>query len=184
MKRTDQIDREHAMAALAADMKRVAAYGRYNGRVDTPEAQRYMTRCTRVHRETGTRLLYTRDYGHHTSGWWKNPDYEYCVHLSLSFVDPETGANRARDQALSARWCELFFEDWRRFIWAEPPYSPHGKAADVWHYRVFTSADYRTPLLPRGEVYARELTEAAWRSYSDLGYERRQAPIDEGVVDG
>ena len=25
-------------------------------------------------------IVFTRDIGYHTSGWWKNPDYERCYH--------------------------------------------------------------------------------------------------------
>jgi hypothetical protein len=27
------------------------------------------------------------DIGAHTSGWWKNPDYEACWHLSISYAE-------------------------------------------------------------------------------------------------
>jgi len=128
-------------------------------------------------------LIFTRDFGHHTSGWWKNPDYEHCLHLSLGFIDRAVNRNLPRDECLSSEWCRLFFGDLVRFIWAEPPYTAIGKAIDIWHYRVFTAPDYELPVLPRGEVYSREMTERGWLSYSDLKYERWQAPIDESGAD-
>ena len=32
-------------------------------------------------------LIYTRDFGAHSSGWKKNPDFEQCYHLSISDVN-------------------------------------------------------------------------------------------------
>lgn len=40
----------------------------------------YIRSCTADDHQTGSRLIYTRDVGHHTSGWFKNPDYEQCLH--------------------------------------------------------------------------------------------------------
>lgn len=165
------------MADVADKMGRRARHGVYRGHVSTPGARDYFESCRRYDRRTGTFLIFTRDAGHHTSGWWKNPDYEHCLHLSLSFFDAETGAPRDRDVKLSAAWVRAFFGDWRRLVWAEPPYSDRGLARDVWHYRVFTTPTYREPILPRGEVYSTELTERGWLSYSDLRYEKEQWPM-------
>lgn len=62
-------------------------------------------------RRTGTRLFFTRDGGMHSSGWFKNPDYERCYHLSLSFRDPETGASAPFDRRAAAVWVRVFFGD-------------------------------------------------------------------------
>lgn len=123
--------------------------------------------CTADHLSTGTRLIFTWDIGHHASGWWKNPEYERCWHLSLSFRDPLTGELAPKDPKGTDRWLEAFYGDDRRFVWAEPPYSAEGKTHGVWHYRVFCDAGWR-PIVPRGEVYNTELTEAGWLSFSEL----------------
>lgn len=47
------------------------------------------------------------------------------------------------------------------------PFSPDGKRCDVHHYRLFLAPDWRTPILPRKELYSREFTEAGWKSWSD-----------------
>lgn len=73
-------------------------------------------------------LLFTRDGGMHSSGWWKNPDYERCWHLSLSFLDAETAESAPHDHGEARRWCELFFGDHTRYLWIEPPFSDHGRA--------------------------------------------------------
>lgn len=156
-------------------MKRVAGYGGiYTGFVETREHRRYLDRCRRVLLERGVCLLFTRDGGMHSCGWWKNPDYEHCLHLSLSFFDPETRAPAPQDHAEAARWVRLFFDGMTNFVWTEPPFSADGKIKDVYHYRVFTGPDYKTPILPRGEVYSRELTERGWQSWSDQRHGEEQ----------
>ncbi len=186
MNRTAALDVEASMAAAASNMRRVAQYGVYTGRLLTREAVRYFDRCRLFHRETGSLLVFTRDAGYHSSGWWKNPDYEHCLHLSLSFrpLEDDRGA-LPKDRRLTDRWIDLFFGDTKRLLWAESPFSPEGKQRDVWHYRLFTDPTYAVPLLPRGEVYSKQFTELGWLSWSDLGYEREQAPqTGSGTAEG
>lgn len=157
------------MEEIASDMRRVAQYGYYDGMAHRDRRMaRYIDRCRRVEPAFGCTLLYTRDAGMHAMGWWKNPDYNQCLHLSLSFFDRETMQSAPHDHAKAKRWCEIFFDGMTRLIWAEPPFSPDGKRFDVWHYRVFTAPDFKTPLLPRSEVYSRDFTAAGWKSWSDL----------------
>lgn len=154
---------------VARDMIRVARYGIYNGLAHRdPQMARYVDRCKRVLLSRGCTLLYTRDATMHSMGWWKNPDYERCLHLSISFFDVETLSPAPHDHRRAREWCEIFFDGMTSYIWAEPPFSPGGKKKDVWHYRVFVAPDFRLPIVPRGEVYSRELTEAGWKSWSDL----------------
>lgn len=127
----------------------------------------YFDRCRVVDVALGLSCIFTRDIGHHTSGWWKNPDYERCLHLSVSFFDPETGEPAPRNEGLTRQLIAGLFGRCRRWIWTEPPYSAAGKRKGVWHYRLFCDPGWR-PIKPRGEVYNRELTEAGWLSWSDL----------------
>jgi hypothetical protein len=171
-------DQRWLMAGVVKEMRRVAMTGlwRADGFTD------YLHRCHGYHRATGTKIGFTRDLGHHTSGWWKNPDYENCFHLSLSFYDPESGTELGdRDVKLTQEWIDLFFGDHKRLLWAEPPYSELGKKLDTWHYRLFMHSDWQTPLLPRKEVYSKEFTEAGWKSWSDVQaeIEQRQNQIVE-----
>jgi hypothetical protein len=125
--------------------------------------------------ELAASIVFTRDQGMHTSGWWKNPDYERCEHLSLAFWAPDSRRTpRPQDHHLARLWClALFGAERCRYLWVEPPYSPEGIERDVYHYRLFLAPDWRLPMLPRGEVYSREFTEAGWKSWSDLhGTER------------
>lgn len=110
---------------------------------------------------------FTRDVGHHSGGWWKNPDYERCFHLSMSALDPETMGSLPRDRKSFLRMARAFFGDDIKYSWVEPPYSVAGKSADVWHYRVFCDEAWGA-IKPRGEVYSKELTESGWKSFSDL----------------
>jgi hypothetical protein len=155
------------METLVRRLKSRAATGIHSGRsADLP----YLWRCTGDHRETGTRCIYTRDAGHHSSGWLKNPDYERCYHLSISFDPlPQPGARKKPGpfhQPTARLWVRLFFGDWQRFIWEEGPKSREGIRHAVRHYRVFCDPEWQ-PILPRGEVYSTELTELGWRSWSE-----------------
>lgn len=154
--------------SVAAAMWRAARQAGFYTGLTTPSNTRLVQRCTGYHAPSGSLLIFTLDVGHHSSGWWKNPDYERCWHLSISFMDPLTAAPTAhKDVELTEEWLVAFYGDDRRYVWAEPPYSNHGKAREVWHYRVFCDPAWQ-PIIPRGEVYSKEFTEAGWLSYSDL----------------
>lgn len=146
---------------------RMAARWAYDGRMDDPMTKQYLKSCTHCYRPDGVILIFTRDFGHHSSGWWKNPDYERCFHLSISYRDPVTGVPVPHDKKISGAWVEEFFHESKRLVWAEPPFSQDGKSADCWHFRVFMHTDWKTPLLPSGEVYSKRDTPANWKSFSD-----------------
>lgn len=172
-----------------------ALYGVSTGRAHIrPIEAAYLRRCTHFHWQTGALVLFTKDTGHHSSGWLKNPDYERCFHLSLSFRELHPArpaselANVARlaelmtatgthvppahyDERLAERWARAVLGDDLRFAWIESAKSREGIVLGVRHYRVFCDLGWK-PILPRGEVYSRELTERGWRSFSDLGAER------------
>lgn len=136
---------------------KTAQHGTFDGlSPDDP----YLANCRWWLEDYGCILILTRDVGYHTSGWWKNPDYERCYHLSISF--PGGGKRKTVEHILK----RLFGDD-RRWLWCEPPYSAEGKSAGVWHYRLFCDPAWQ-PLKPRGEVYTREFTEQGWKSYSEL----------------
>jgi hypothetical protein len=150
---------------LAASLPPYTGFG-------TPQDQYTIQRCSHVFRhgpELGARVIFTRDDGMHACGWWKNPDYARCEHVSLSFMawDGDRLYTQPHDHQRAALWCRAFFGDKRRLLWIEPPYSQSGRFADVYHYRLFLEPDWRTPVLPRKEVYTREFTERGWKSWSD-----------------
>lgn len=151
------------LQALVKYAKTIAKFNTWDGRGMTP----YLESCHHADRNEGVELIFSRDTGYHTSGWWKNPDYERCWHLSLSFFDPIAMEPCPRNAVLTKELIDAFYGRDKKLIWSEPPYSPAGKAKDIWHYRLFCDAGWR-PIKPRGEVYGRELIEAGWKSYSDV----------------
>lgn len=146
-------------------------YRPYDGR-NTEANRQLLERCTFYHYETRANMIFSRDTGMHTSGWWKNPDYERCYHLSISFVaiSKIIGAPPTRlphDKKAAEQWCIALFGDARRHLWVEGPFSNEGKAYDVYHYRLFCDPAW-VPITPRGEVYSRDWTPADWKSWSDV----------------
>lgn len=115
--------------------------------------------------ETGCGVVFTRDVGHHSSGWWKNPDYERCFHISLSFITIDREP-LPRNRVITELIIDRVYDKWQKYIWAEPPYTPRGREHDVWHYRVFCNPAWE-PIVPQGEVYNKDFTEIGWLSWSD-----------------
>jgi hypothetical protein len=167
-----------AMLHHIADARlRASSSPPYTG-LSTAQDQLTIRRCTTAFQhgpDIGVSLIFTRDEGMHACGWWKNPDYERCEHVSLAFWELRPGRPPLPQDHVRARlWCLGFFGVERcRYLWIEPPYSERGIERDVYHYRLFLAPDWRLPVLPRGEVYSRDFTEAGWKSWSDLhGTER------------
>jgi len=167
---------------IVAMMKLAALSGTYGGLLSSAEDRAYMSRCRQLVRREGVALILTRDIGYHTSGWWKNPDFERCVHLSVSFFDPLTlqPAGFRRDDA--AAWARLFFGDDMRKTWVEPPYTAEGKLRGVHHYRLFYDEHWESAIKPRGEVYSKELTEKGWKSFSELHGDDHNADPPQGMA--
>lgn len=111
-------------------------------------------------------IILTRDVYHHESGWWKNPDYERCWHLSLGFYDRNKQA-KDKDIKKTELFLTYIFAKHKRKIWTEPPYSDQGKKKGIWHYRLFCDPNW-IPIIPRKEVYSKDYTEPGWMSYSEL----------------
>jgi hypothetical protein len=160
------------LAPLVSFAKLRANRGTYDGRVDSRNMW-LMRQCSHLYAinpEVSARLIYTRDVGHHTSGWFKNPDYERCLHLSISFCVNPTDAPLPFDHKAAETIARAFFEDAARKCWIEPPYSQEGWRFGVHHYRLFCNEAWQ-PILPRGEVYDRRDTPADWKSFSEIhGY--------------
>lgn len=126
----------------------------WNGRDQVP------SQCTWCLEAYPATVVFTKESGYHSSGWWKNPDYERCLHLSIAFQ----GGNEKK--ALATILDNLFGQH-KNWIWIEPPFSDHGKKVGVWHYRLFCDEHWQ-PIKPRGEVYNTQFTERGWKSFSEL----------------
>lgn len=144
-----------SLNAQAATWRLAALTGTWQGRGDND----YFARCRHNYRPMLASVILTRDEGAHTGGWWKNPDYERCWHLSVSFAD---GYSRAKGRRLARA---VFGHD-TTLLWIEPPYSDHGKAVGVWHYRLFCDSGW-DPVKPSGEVYSRRMP-SGWKSFSEI----------------
>ncbi len=162
------MDLDFYFKARLESLKQRARWGIADMKAPSAQSQAYMDKQRLIDWQLGVLVLLTRDTGHHSCGWWKNPDYEACLHLSLSFFEPSNHRRRRkRDRALTDAIIEVVFGPTQNLIWSEPPYSPEGKKLDVWHYRVFYDPTFAAPILPRGEVYNKHFTEAGWLSWSD-----------------
>jgi len=146
---------------VASKMYKRARRGVFEGRIEELHSD-YVRRCMRV--AYGTKLMLTRDVGHHTSGWLKNPDYERCWHLSLS---PSPIGATDYDRALERRWVAAFFRDKQRMVWREPSSSKMGRDAMVTHWRLFCDERW-IPIVPRKEVYSTEFTQRGWKTASEV----------------
>lgn len=104
-----------------------------------------------------TRVMLTWDKGHHSSGWWRNSDYEFCFHLSVSHPTQLMGADlrpEAPSDAEVRAWARAAFGEHVTKTWTEPPASaldPY-RMSGVAHVRLFTDAEGH-PIQPEGEVY-------------------------------
>jgi len=158
---------EKDFARVVLFMKKEASFGTWDG-TESPRQIEYFKRCRKA--KFGTVLIYTRDVGMHTSGWFKNPDYERCLHLSMSPAPTmiRMPGTPELNSALRDEWLRSFFGRNMHLLWAESPKTKEGKALGVWHWRLFCDKNW-DPILPRGEVYSTEFTEKGWKSSSELG---------------
>lgn len=161
-----QIRRREKIAKLVKTAKRAANAGQYFYGKEAPSVLGNYLHDTVID-GIGVRLICTRDVGHHTGGWFKNPDYERCFHLSVSFRSPDGEQRLPQNRRIAEELARAFFHEHVRWLWIEKPFSDMGKQCDVWHYRLFADPHWQ-PLLPRKEVYSREFTEKGWQSFSDI----------------
>ena len=151
---------------LVRYLKQQAQKGFYDGFPGKTMA--YLDQCRAMYSGDPTVvLIFTRDINMHVCGWLKNPDYERCFHLSLSFYDSISGESDQQIRGEAKKWCYRFFgKDNCRYLWVESPYSDKGKERDVYHYRMFCNPGW-SPIIPRGEVYSKEFTEIGWKGFSE-----------------
>ena len=160
------------LAELVARRARpLATLGECRGQLQSLAEQQYLRWCCADVVQLGVRIIFTRDTGHHTSGWFRNPDYERCEHLSVSPVGLAPGApseSREPVRGVNDFLLRAFWPEHWRLAWREGPKSPEGVAHEVVHWRVFCDARW-VPIRPRREVYTKELTERGWQSASEQG---------------
>jgi len=161
------------MQKLALVMReRAFKYPVYDGKIST-RGTMLLAALREVDPVTNTTIIFSRDSGMHNVGWWKNPEYNSCLHLSVSAAPPiiyMPGVAKAElDKKTSFRWVKAFFGEHSKWVWHEGPYSRNGKRYSVHHYRLFCDAKNNwEPLLPKGEVYSKLNTELGWKSFSEI----------------
>lgn len=121
--------------------------------------------------EIWVRLLLSRDRSHHASGWWRNAEWEYCWHLSIS-SRPAVEARMARvglaenvgyvdlPRDEEVYWGRLFFGEYASMVWHEPggtdprlTQEERHRNKAIAHLRVFLDPETFEPFIPSGEVY-------------------------------
>lgn len=145
-------------------MRRRAESGIWNGKGNS----QYFRDCAELHWKTGTSICFTRESGYHSGGWWKNPDYERCYHLSIAFFDPILKKHRTFEPKEAQVWVKVFFGDNHHLLWEESALGANPSIKhELRHYRLFCDLHWQ-PILPRGEVYTKHFTEIGWKSFSEL----------------
>lgn len=162
--RPDVSDTDLGMAQM---MLAQANRGWYIG--DDASLRRYGQRrdvIGRTERELGIRLLLSKDKMHHSVGWWRNAEYEYCWHLSMSAWDRGrmlsnfTGDPEDIPAAEERYWTFAFFPEHFDKLWHEPGgtdprLTPAEKMRNrhFAHLRLFLDPETFEPFIPEGEVY-------------------------------
>ncbi|MDF2992493.1 MAG: hypothetical protein K0S37_3007 [Microbacterium sp.] len=104
-------------------------------------------------------LIFTLDRGAHASGWWRNSQYETCLHLSIAARTTELSPQLVEAPAIERRaWAFAMLGEDATKAWNEPPAGendPHRSAPasrSTWHTRLFLD-QHMHPIIPTGEVY-------------------------------
>lgn len=123
--------------------------------------------------EVTVRLMLTRDRMHHSVGWWRNAEYEYCWHLSISSREALAFRMGLAGLKLSHEvpyvplekteemyWGRLFFQNHADKVWHEPGGTDPRLTREekvrnraICHLRLFLDPETFQPFMPQGEVY-------------------------------
>jgi hypothetical protein len=155
---------------LARAMIRRANRGWYLGTAESLKAfgQRQDVSPGRTDDEIALIFLLSKDRMHHSVGWWRNAEYEYCWHLSMSAWDRLAkvrgeGAPVDIPRVEERYWAHAFFPEQFDKLWHEPGgtdprLTPLEKRRNrhISHLRLFLDPETFEPFIPTGEVY--ELT--------------------------
>lgn len=164
-------DVQHRDLVLAKRMMGQAARGWFTGDRQSLSKFRAMEDViARTEPSLQIRLQITKDKQHHSSGWWRNAEYEYCWHLSMSAWDragalytfgPRDDLREDLPKEEERYWAHAFFPNDFDKLWHEPgggdPETPlveaRRRAAHLSHLRLFLDPITMEPFIPKGEVY-------------------------------
>lgn len=99
-------------------------------------------------------------------GWWKNIEYQNCLHLSISFREWGTWNRLDWSDRDEKKILDAVFGIAKSFTWWEPAYTPEGKNLGVQHWRLFYAPDWITPIHPKGEPHTLNVP-AGWTAWTD-----------------
>lgn len=160
--------RTHGAAAMLADMRHLAMRRDMRFWYDgggKPNLKLYRRVSQILDPTAPLTVAVVFDYGHHVSGWFRNSDYDRCLHLSRSAPEPGPPVSLLRvysaqyghpvsagfmpiPQREVELWTRLCFGEHVRWVWHESgQYVRH-----VVHLRLFHDRDNQ-PVFPLGEVY-------------------------------
>lgn len=154
-------DISDAHRELCRRMAEKAFRGWYVGTMETLERNRAFALVPgATEPELEIRLQLTRDKMHHSVGWWRNAEYEYCWHLSISAWEENTERPTSVPKAEERYWTFAFFPQTYDKVWHEPGgtdprLTPQEKIEKrhIIHQRVFLDPETFEPFIPKGEVY-------------------------------
>lgn len=146
---------------LVRRMTRKAERGWYTG--DMKSLRRYAAFAEppgALNPELTIKLQLSKDRMHHSVGWWRNAEYEYCWHLSISAWESEGKAPVPIPAEEERYWTHAFFPVHFNKVWHEPGgtdprLTPEEKLRNrhIIHQRVFLDPESFEPFVPQGEVY-------------------------------
>jgi hypothetical protein len=167
--------------AIAGEMRAEASRGWYIGTMETLQAfgaRRVVD--SRAEPELVVSILLTKDKMHHSVGWWRNAEYEYCIHASMAALTAEDAeAHNRKIRLLSGTgfnipkppyveipdldlrsWAYAIFGEHVNKVWFEPggtdprltKEEAHGRSV-MKHLRLFLEPETFQPFIPKGEVY-------------------------------
>lgn len=157
-------ERKQEAGRLLAGMKRRAMRSPYwyDGRTQPPSPDLYRKTRQILDPTMNLTVAVILDHGMHASGWFRNSDYDRCLHLSLSCpgkVLPVVIREDRPGKPVGAGflpipsaevdlWARLCFGDDERWLWHESgQYMRH-----VVHLRLFLDQNNQ-PIMPEGDVY-------------------------------
>lgn len=136
----------------------------YDGRSQPPSRDLFRATHQILDQSAPLTLGLVLDHGHHASGWFRNSDYDRCLHLSLSCPDLEWRGSVAISADRPGRpvgggflpiptqeirlWAGLCFGQDQRWLWREGGQY----IREVVHLRLFLDQQNQ-PVMPVGEVY-------------------------------
>lgn len=161
---------DFAIKPERADLRRlvmIAMQHPWYGQLPLPNRHKIITQSI-TEPDRPCSVILTFDVGYHASAWWKNSDFDRCLHLSFAWP----GATFKWDSKIEAptdkeiyAWGEACFGEYAKWSWIEPAakvFDPH-RLSNMPHIRLFLDKGNQ-PIKVTGEVY----TLKPWKDGTSL----------------